>query len=364
LRLHARTAAVLIAVLIAAGCGGQGRNSAVPTPALAPAVRPPEVPCTLYAATPGDDRGTRNSPAPYRSIQALVDALRPGQTGCVRAGVYREDVSIRRGGRAGAPVTLAGVPGARPILHGSLWIAGGADYVTVRGMSLNGWAHPGVPSPQVNDDHATFYDVDVTNDHAPSSCFVVGGSAETYGVASHTTIAHSRIHDCGRLPRDHLDHGIYLAHSRYATVVDNYIYDNADWGIHLFPDAQGSNVQYNVFNGNGGDVMIAGTGDMASSGNIFANNIFSNTLDDSHLHESSNNYGYHVTSFWGGRVGRDNTVANNCFWSGVAGEVNEVNGGFTAVDNVSADPSYVSSASKDFRLRTSSPCAGDGPRGP
>jgi Right handed beta helix region len=294
-------------------------------------------------------------------VQALVDSLRPGQTGCLLAGTYREDVSIRRGGSPGRSVTLAGAPGVRAVLIGTLWVAGSADYVTVRDLALDGRSASGAPSPQVNGDYATFYRVDVTNEHT-GICFIVGGSADTYGVANNTTIARSRIHDCGVLPPRHLQHAVYLAHSVGAVIVDNEVFDNADWGLHLFPDAQDSNIQHNVFDDNGNGVILAGTGDTASSGNTIARNIFSNSTDASSAERSGNNYGFNVTSFWGGRVGSDNLVAFNCFWRGAGGNVNTANGGFVLSHNRNADPRYVARAGHDFRLRRGSACAGAGPR--
>jgi hypothetical protein len=121
-------------------------------------------------------------------------------------------------------------------------------------------------------------------------------------------------------------------------------------------------VQYNVVDGNGDGVMIAGTDQFASSGNTVAHNVFSNTQDRSAAGDPANNYGYQVTSFWGQKVGSGNLVADNCFWRGVSGDVNVANGGFTEDDNTVADPRYVSRAAKDFRLAPGSPCAGDGPR--
>lgn len=323
----------------------------------------PAVTCTRYAAPAADRPGTGTLQSPYRSVQALVDGLAPGQTGCLLPGVYRENISIRRGGSPSSPLTLASVSGGRAVLLGLLSIAHGADYVTIRNLALNSSGAGSLPSPQVNDDHATFYEVDVTNEHAGGICFDLGGAAGTYGVATHTVIANSRIHDCGHIPRDHLEHGIYLAHSRGAIIVDNYIYDNADWGLHLYPDAQDSNIQYNTLEGNGDGIIIAGTDDLASSGNMISHNILSNAVDTSHLGEAGNIYGYELASFWGGQqVGRANVVAHNCLWGGIAPGLQTANGGFTTDDNRVADPSYVSRSDKDFRLRDDSPCAGDGPR--
>ena len=69
-----------------------------------------------------------------------------------------------------------------------------------------------------------------------------------------------------------------------------------------------------------------------------------------------------MTSFWGGRVGSGNLVADNCFWHGANGNVYATNGGFDQRDNRIGNPRFVDRAAKDFRLRAGSACAGDGPR--
>jgi len=319
----------MVATLVGAGMGaagtGVGGIRSAPEVALAP------VSCTRYASTTGSAAATGSAKRPFGSVQALVNSLQPGQTGCLLAGTYSENVTVRRGGLSGRPVTLAGAPGGFAVVRGTLWIANGADYVTVRNLALDGASSSGLPSPQVNGNFATFYRVDVTNDHT-GICFVIGGSSETYGVPHGTTIARSRI------------------------------YDNADWGLHLFPDAQGSNIQYNVLDGNGDGAIIAGTADMASSGNTIARNIISDSIDGGDAGKSGNNYGYNLTSYWGGRVGSDNVVADNCFWNGAGGNVNSVNGGFVMRGNRTANPRYVARSADDFHLRGGSPCTGTGPR--
>jgi hypothetical protein len=315
--------------------------------------------CTRYAS-PSGSKPYRS--VPYRSVQALVDSLRPGQTGCLRPGLYRGNVVFRRGGRGDARrITLSGARGGRAVLLGTVEVVRGADFVTISNLHLNGRGVPGIPSPQVNGNDVTLRNLDITNEHT-GICIVVGGAAGTFGTAWRTKIEHSRIHDCGRLPPGHFDHGIYLAHSRYATITDTYIYDNADWGVHLFPDAQNSTIQHNVVDGNGSGLIVAGTGALASSDNVIAYNVVSNSTDGSSRGRTGNNYGYNVTSFWGPAVGVRNVVTHNCVWGGTSGNVNSVNGGFAASDNVEADPRYVSRIAKDFRLRPGSPCTGDGPR--
>ena len=67
-----------------------------------------------------------------------------------------------------------------------------------------------------------------------------------------------------RLPATGFDHGIYLNQTRGVRITNNYIYDNADYGVHLYPNAQGTYVANNVIDGNGRGVTFSGEGSTAS----------------------------------------------------------------------------------------------------
>ena len=71
-------------------------------------------------------------------------------------------------------------------------------------------------------------------------------------------IEHNRIHDCGVLPATNLDHGIYVAEADHTVIRRNLIYDNADRGVQLYPDADGTVVTGNVIDGNGEGVIFGG----------------------------------------------------------------------------------------------------------
>ena len=167
-----------------------------------------EGPCTRFAAPGGSDSAAGSETAPYRTAQRLADSLGAGETGCLREGTYGENVSIRKGGSAGAPVTLRSFPGERAEVVGIFYVARTAPHVTVEGLYLNGRNPEGQPSPQVNAADTVFRGNDVTNDHT-GICFILG--EHQYGRAIRTLIEHNRIHDCGRLPSTNLDHGIYVA---------------------------------------------------------------------------------------------------------------------------------------------------------
>src|SRR5689334_8454889 len=114
-----------------------------------------DVTCTLVAAPGGSDSAAGTVDAPFRTAQHLVDSLGAGDTGCLRAGTYAEDVRINNCGNASAPVTLTSFPGERARVVGRFWIPRGSDYVTVANLDLDGAPTLGSntavdPSPTVN----------------------------------------------------------------------------------------------------------------------------------------------------------------------------------------------------------------------
>ena len=72
-----------------------------------------------FVAPTGDDADPGTVGAPFRTIQRGADALRPGDTCFVRAGVYRESVTLRQSGEPGRPVRLAAYPGEVVVLEGT-----------------------------------------------------------------------------------------------------------------------------------------------------------------------------------------------------------------------------------------------------
>jgi Right handed beta helix region len=306
--------------------------------------------CTRFAAPYGSDAASGAEADPFASVGRLVDSLGPGETGCLFGGTYAEDVKVTHGGTPAAPVTLRSRAGERATLRGRLWVAEGAADVVVEGLNLDGRNAGGLPSPTVNGDRVVFRGNDVTNYHT-AICFVLG-SATGWGVAETVVIERNWIHDCGRLPSTNHDHGIYVETARNAQIVDNLIYDNADRGVQLYPDAQGTLVAYNVIDGNGEGVIFSGDGRTASSGNSVTANVITNST-----------LRFNVESWWpdGSPVGTENRAERNCLWSGHEGNIGpEV--GFTARDNVVANPRFADRAAKRFTLAPDSPCTGAGPR--
>ena len=285
-------------------------------------------------ASPGD-----------RAVQRLVDSLRPGEVGCLRQGTYRGPLTIERSGEPGRPITLQPRPGARVRLVGAVTVTRRSAHVVLRRLSLEGSRRPGVPSPIVNGRRILFLDNDVTNNHT-AICFALGNPR--FGVARDVTIQRNRIHECGQLPATNLEHGVYVAVARGTRIIGNWIYENADLGIQLYPNARDTYVAGNVIDGNGEGIIFGGLPRVAARDNLVQGNVISNS-------RLRNNVEWHFE----GPVGRGNVVRRNCIGGGArddgSGGIMLPAIGFTLVDNLVAQPEF--RAPGDYRLKPGSACA-------
>lgn len=300
--------------------------------------------CTLYASPAGSDSARGTVEAPFATIQHLANSLAAGQTGCARGGTYTQDVTVGHGGDVGAPLTITSYPGERATLVGRLYLREGANYVTFSNMNLNGKNSSLLPSPTVNDNDATFVGNDVTNEHT-EICFLVGSG---WGRAKGTLIERNRIHDCGVLPAANHDHGIYVDEADNTQIVENVIYSNADRGIQLYPDAQGTIIEHNIIDANGEGIIFSGVSGVASNNNTVRGNVITNAV-----------LRYDVESWYpsGNPIGQGNNVQANCLWGGASGTIQTSQTGFAATLNIMANPEYANAATGDYRVNATSPCA-------
>jgi hypothetical protein len=296
--------------------------------------------CDRVVALSGHDRSRGTADAPFRTVRRLVSALRPGQTGCLRSGTYREDVTLVQD-----HVTLREHPGSRATIVGRLWVRRGADHDTISGLTLDARNRRRLPSPTINADDTELVGNVITDRHT-TICLLIG--SPSYGRARRTVIRENRIHDCGHRPSTNRDHGIYVAAADDTRIVDNVIYDNVDRGIQLYPDAQRTLIAGNVIDGNGEGIIFSGHGRVASAGTTVRNNIIANAR----IRADVESWYPH-----GARRGRGNVVRDNCLFGGLGGVVDRAGGGFVAVGNTVADPAYVNRGKGDFRLAAGSRCA-------
>ena len=297
--------------------------------------------CAKVASPNGDDSASGSSGRPYATVQRLVNSLAAGETGCLRAGTYRQgEVTLDTPG-----ITLTSYPGERATLAGRLRVT--ADRVTVERLTLDGRNARDLPSPTINADDVVFRRNDVSSRRS-GICFIFGSLEEV----RHPVLKRNRIHNCGQ-PGGIPDHGIYMQDVKGARIVRNTIYDNAERGIKIGPDSRRALIRGNVIDGNPIGLNFSGGESSASSGNVVTRNVISN----------STRY-WNVQSYWPGPVGSGNVVARNCVHGGNPDSHYNENGGisdgpgFSAVGNRIASPAYVNRNAKDFRLRKDSQCRG------
>lgn len=329
--------AATVAFVLPAGASG---DSSVASPAD----------CNLVAAPGGSDAATGTAAEPLRTADALVAALGSDQTGCFRGGTYSFSViNLREPGS-----TLTSFPGENATLQGQVRVERPATGATIAGLKLDGRNPTDEFSPLIYADDVDLADNEITNSHT-SNCVHVAPYYDD-PAPDHVIIEGNTIHDCGRIPASNHDHGIYIAASTNLVIRDNTIYNNADRGIQLFPDAQHSHIYGNVIDGNGEGILFSGYDGISSNNNIVENNLITNS-----------NLRHNVESFYpeGTPAGTGNVVRNNCIY-GADGWYEEADGsgianpqeGFTASNNLIADPGYVNRAAHDYRLAPGSPCAG------
>lgn len=302
---------------------------------------------------------------PGLGLQRFVDRLRPGSVGCLSPGMYAAGrLVLRVSGTSAARITLTSLDSNQPAeISGLVWLKDSADDWTISHVRLDGRNSHNLPSPVVNGDDSVWVDDDVTNHHAEGPakgggiCFSLG-SITGYGYAANTTIARSRIHDCG--VSDNANHGIYVAATTGSTIIrNNWIFRNGDRGIQLYPDAKHVLITNNVIDANGSGVIFSGLGSQTSSDITVTKNIISNSRNR-----------WNVESWYpnGTPPGKGNLVAANCLWASTANRLYRSDGGlgprvgFTAADtNVIQRPRFQAENRGDLRLRPGSGCKGFGP---
>ena len=302
-----------------------------------------ETACQRFASPSGSDAAAGTLEAPYRTVQTLMDSLAAGQVGCLRGGTYSGNVKVLRGGVAGAPVRLTAYGSEQARVVGRFWIPPGSDHVVLDHLVLDGSSST-LPSPSVHASGVVLRDNEITNNHT-AICVNVGQIDYGWRV-SNTVIERNRIHDCGKLPATNHDHGIYVENATDTLIAGNAIYDNADRGINLYPNVDGTRIVGNVITGNGQGVLFSGDFGLATVNTVVENNVI-----------AYSKLRYNVEAWFpaGNPTGYGNAVRRNCLYAGARGNVDGAvaAAGIALEGNVVADPGLTS----DLRVSASSPCA-------
>lgn len=361
-----------------------------------------------YVATTGSDSGAGTASSPWKTIgRAMNEDLRPGDEVVVRAGTYREAVTVDEGGSAAGHVTLRSeTPGGAKIVapsHGPNGINIVADYVTVEGFDVSGSAHHGINGQHVHhvkvkdnishDNGASgisfawseFMEIEgnVTHNNASSGWYSgisvyqsrnITGDTTTEGFRTiiRNNVSYENVTETGA----HTDgNGIIIddyqstqtsGHPNYtypSLVENNLVYLNGGKGIQV-TWSDNVTVRNNTAWHNNQDNLNSGTwrGELSnaqSSGNSWINNI---AVADPTV--NSNNRAIDNTSY-GGYRNEDVVWVNNLTFNGQAGQASvrtDGNNPGPSAQNgnlLGVDPEFLN-APLNFELRPGSPAVDAG----
>jgi hypothetical protein len=296
--------------------------------------------CTKVAAPGGSDGAAGSAGAPYASVQQLVSSLGPGETGCLRQGTYGgSDIRVDQPG-----ATLTSYPGERATITAFMEVYPQATGARVSGLKFDSKANGNAAAVKLQADNTVFSDNDVTK--GGDGICVIAGSWKN---ARNVTIERNRIHDCGAGGSKY-DHQIYLAGTRNAVVRWNILSkNNGGWGVHMYPDADGTLVEHNIIDGNQGGVVFAGEGGTTSDNNVVRDNAI-----------TFSGPRWNIESSWsGGPTGSANEADHNCVYSGGPdgpGGIGERDGFSASSNTVLGGSPYMNRGANDYRFRADSPC--------
>jgi Right handed beta helix region len=339
-RLYVAPGSAFVALLVATFA----LLALVATPASATATG-----CAKVAAPYGSDSAAGTEAAPYLTVHRLVSSLDAGETGCLRSGTYGGDEALHM---REPDTALQSYPGERATLTAFLEITPEALRSRVSGLKIDTSGNSNSVGTKLQADDAVLSDNVITKG-GEGICVLAG----TYNPAQRVIIERNYIYGCGAAMQpdgseNKFDHLIYLTGTRNAIVRWNILSANAGgWGVHMYPDADGTLVEHNIIDGNQGGVIFAGDGeDETSDDNVVRNNAITGSTPR-----------WNIESSWSdGPPGTGNVATANCLYSTGAGQPSGIDpdNGFTADDNVVLDDyPYVDRTAGDYRFRPDSPCA-------
>ena len=336
-----------------------------------------------WVATDGADTNPGTVNAPFRTISQAITQVEAGDIVYIHAGTYIDNLTISKSGRADKPIIISCAPGdlgAVTITPSPFYVATnpGGPVISVDGPQYYVWINGLViEGPKGRPEAPPF-------EHF-SACGILWSNGAGYGCRATNNVVYNNAH-CGLKEQGDggsnilmegniifdngttdLDHGIYCP-ADHCTLGGNIVFNNAGWGLHLYPSPQNLLVYRNICFGNlaGGIVMAGG------SSKIFNNDAVSNPIGLVYFRSNCTNnvVENNVFAF---NTQSDSVIDNG---SGVLGDpsnnaddYNDYYPGsppglgadvMIGTNELYGDPQFVNAALGDFRYADGSPCIGSG----
>jgi parallel beta-helix repeat protein len=286
-------------------------------------------------------------------VQRALDSLEPGETVYVRAGVYRENLSLTRSGTHTQTATVRSYPGERVVLRPAeedpsypLKIKTGAAYVRVQGFVVESASMPGTVNVYVlgRAHHIELSRCEIRGAEHGSGIFVDN-------TASRIDVVANLVHDNNEPGRQH--HGIYYEASN-GVIANNVVYGHTQgFGIQLRTDSPA---------GPSGVIVTNNTVTRNRMGGIVVEHTASSITLVNNI--SAFNQGAGIRGYFSeedhqdDEVGLGNVVHDNLYSDPVVSGPSAGARILRFGPNIVADPRFLAAARADFRLRRGSPALG------
>jgi parallel beta-helix repeat protein len=341
---------------------------------------------TYYAATTGSDSNPGTLSQPFRTIRNGAKLLKPGDTLYVRNGVYTESLDdVIPGGLSWQqPVTISAYPGERPTIrpvsgHVIVLYCDYVHHVVIDGFILDGSnTTPGANGLKLASDptcgvahHIRLQNSEIKN--TPNSGIFVGGHPYP-GFLSDAGCCNEfinlDIHD-NAVGMD--DQGYYIQSGRNL-IERNRVYRNSCCGIYIFR-SDSSTPHDNIVrdnevfdngltspSGGGVGILVQGERDQVYNNIVYGNRlggiyVFGDGRDIKVMNNTVyNNQGPGVII---DATTSNTSVKNNILYQN-AGVIQNQGSGTIISNNLTLDPLFVNTATKNFSLKAGSPAIDKG----
>jgi len=354
--------------------------------------------CDRWVSPTGSDAAAGSQADPYRTVSHMIHQLSPGQMGCLQSGQTFDDPIalgawiINGSGSQGAPITIRSSDPSDPAqVKAAVWIQGSAHDLVFRNIDFfDSYSGRKGNMVQVEGDRISFLEDELTFTHG--ICVGLGKinqsltlqqqeqSADPPVRADDFVFEGNTVHNCGSAlanggltVQDSGVHGVYLIYANNPRVVDNYIYDNVDRGIQLYPRVHGATIKHNLLDGNGSNLHLSSDHEYGhySEDNVVTDNLITNSV--LRARTDPNWPRGDIFQIYGCCFGGPerqpgvaptygNVIEENCIYEAEP-SLNLGGWGYAEEANVFKDPEYEDRAAHDFELAEGSPCEGKGPQG-